>query len=113
VADNLRNEVQIELGGTTYTMRATFGAIRAIEQELGNIVPLTAKLGGGDCGVNQAAVIVYNGLRGFGDQSMTLEQVGNAILAEGLNKVMAPIAQFVIKALEGVSLAKSGEPEAA
>jgi hypothetical protein len=41
MADNLRNEVQIELAGETRTMRATFAAIRGIEADTGRSIIAT------------------------------------------------------------------------
>jgi hypothetical protein len=111
MAEPLRNEVSIQLGGEARTMRATFAALRGIERDLGmNIVPLLFKIGDADVGVNQAAVVIFHGLKGYGDTRLTLDEVGEAVLAEGLSNLMLPVTEFLKKALDGASL---GKPAAA
>ena len=112
MADKLRNEVDIEIGGEKRVMRATFVAIRRIEAELGNIVPLIEKLGQADMGVNQAAVIIHHGLQA-GPQGgfKTMEEVGNAIMEVGLAEVMEPVVKFLSCAMQGVSVGKSQAAE--
>jgi hypothetical protein len=110
MADALRNEVGIDLDGQTRTMRATFASIRGIERDLKtNLVPLIEKLGRGDVGIEQAAVIVFHGLRGFGDTELNLDQVGEAILKTGLGSVMMPVVEFLSQAMQGVTLGKPQE----
>ncbi len=114
MADALRNEVSVTLDGTEYTVRATFAAIRGIERDLKtNLVPLIEKLGRGDVGIEQAAVIVFHGLRGNGDTSLNLEQVGELILKTGLGEVMLPVVEFLSHAMQGVSLGKQMAAEKA
>lgn len=111
MAETLRNEVDITLLGETRTMRATFGAIRGVERDLKtNIIPLIERMGRGDVGVEQAAVVIFHGLKGYGDTSLTLDQVGDAVMGEGLSKVLEPVVNFLAVAMQGVSL---GKPQAA
>jgi hypothetical protein len=105
MGERLRNEVEITLKGEVRVMRATFGAIRAIERDLKiNIIPLIMKLS--DLGLEQAAVIVFHGLKGYGDTSLTLEEVGEAIMDAGLDNVLDPIVDFLANTLKGVSVGK-------
>jgi hypothetical protein len=116
MAEALRNEVSIELAGETRTLRATFGALRGIEKDLGiNIVPLISKVTGVDVGVNEFATVIYHGLRGYDDTRLSLDAVGNAVMEVGLTALLAPVGDFLFKAMEGVSAGKPkpGEPKAA
>lgn len=110
MAEELRNEVAVTLDGAEYTLRATFAAIRGIERDLKtNLVPLIEKLGRGDVGVEQAAVIIFHGLRGNGDTALSLEQIGDLILKTGLGVVMLPVVNFLSYAMQGATLGKPQE----
>ncbi len=110
MAEKMRNEVVIKLAGQDRVMRATFAAIRGIENDLRtNIVPLLGRFANGDIGMHQTAVVIYNGLKGYEDTRLSVEQIGDAILDTGLNEVMVPVIEFLKVALDGVTLGKSAE----
>lgn len=103
-----RNEVEIELLGQTRTLRATFGAIRAIESQLKtNLVPLIVKYTRGDFGLADTACIIFNGLRAADEKSPSLEEVGEAILQEGLDSASVATVEFLSLTMKGVGLGKS------
>ncbi|WP_197027136.1 GTA-gp10 family protein [Methylopila sp. 73B] len=108
--DNPRNEVSIELAGETRTMRASFAAIRNIERDLGNILPLIDKIGQGNVGVDQCATIIFYGLKGFDDHRLTKDAVGEAVMDRGLSAVMPAVVEFVTGTLKGVAVGKP-QPE--
>lgn len=114
MADTLRNEVAITLGGVERTMRATFTAIRAIEAAVGkSLIALISQVGAnGDLSITDAATIIHHGLRGADDKRLTLEQVGDAVMEAGYSKVSIPVIEFLSTALNGVSVGKS-EPNPA
>lgn len=113
MAEALRNETQVTLDGVEYTLRATFTAIRNIERDLKtNLVPLIEKIGRGDVGIEQASVIVFHGLRGYGDEGHTLDQVGDLIMKTGLGSVMLSVVNFLSQAMQGVALGKPQEAAA-
>jgi hypothetical protein len=102
--NNSRGEVLIQLAGEERTMRPTFEAIAAIERDLKiNSLPLLKKFAAGDVGVRESATIVYHGLRGFGDTRLSLAEVGDAIIMQGLNEMALAISEFLIASLEGVN----------
>ncbi|WP_442577864.1 gene transfer agent family protein [Mesorhizobium sp. ASY16-5R] len=111
--ETLRNEVTITLAGEDRTMRATFGAIRAIEGALGkSMIALINQIGQqGDLSITDAATIVHHGLRGHDDPRLTLEEVGEGIVEAGLSKISLPVVEFVSRALSGVSVGKSEKAE--
>lgn len=112
MAEKLRNEVAIMLGETEYTLRATFASLRDIERSLKtNLVPLMAQLGRADVGVEQAAIIIYHGMRGFDDTRLKLEEVGDLVMQAGVAKVMDPLVDFIGLAFQGVSVGKPVTPE--
>lgn len=108
MANELRNETGITLDGTTYTMRASFEAICAIERDLRtNLVPLVTRLSNGDFGVNQASLIIFHGLRGYGDEALTLKEVGELVLKTGLGTISTEVVDFLSRAMQGAELGKS------
>ncbi|MET4294713.1 hypothetical protein ABIB06_006546 [Bradyrhizobium sp. LB8.2] len=107
MSERLRNEYTITLKGEEHVMRATFGAIRGIERDLKtNIIPLLMRLE--QMGLEQAAIIVWHGLKGYGDTAMTLDDVGEAILDIGLDNpdLMTSIVKFAGHALKGAEMGK-------
>lgn len=107
---NARGEVKIQLAGEERIMRPTFEAIANIERELSiNTLPLLKKMSTGDIGVRAAAVVVYYGLKGYGDTRMSLAEVGDAVIVQGLNDLGVSISEFLITALEGVKNLGKGE----
>lgn len=101
--DNSRGEIIIQLAGEERVMRPTFDAIAGIERDLKiNSLPLLKKFAAGDVGVRDSATIVYHGLRGYGDTRLTLAEIGDAIIMQGLNELALPISEFLIASLEGV-----------
>lgn len=107
MSDNLRNEVIINIAGEERTMRATFTAMRGIEKTLGvSIIELNRKVARSDLGVIDNATIIYYGLRGNDDTRLSLEEVGEAVLTEGLTALINPVFDFVNAAMRGVKVGK-------
>lgn len=114
MAEALRNEVEIELAGEPRVMRATFSAIRAIEKDTGKgIVGIIQEAAGGRLSVTDIATIIYRGLGGNGDTRLTYEQVGDAVVANGIEKPSVAAVEFLMQALNGASLGKSEAGKAA
>jgi hypothetical protein len=107
MADELRNEVELTLGGKSRTMRMTFGAIRGVETHLKtNLIPLIGKYQAGEFGVTETATVIFYGLRGAGDEDLTLEKVGDEVMKVGLESVLLPTVEFLALAMKGVGLGK-------
>lgn len=114
LATPLRNEVEIQIAGELRVMRATFTAIVQIEKQLGkSMIALTSRIANGDLSVTEAAYIIYYGLRGYDDKRLSLEQVGEGVLAAGLSNMSMPVIEFLTMTLNGVSVGKPSEPNPA
>ena len=96
-------------------MRASFTAIRAIETALGkSIVAVINQIGQqGDLSFTDAATIIHHGLRGNQDTRLSLDDVGDAVLDEGLGNASVAVVEFLSIALNGVTVGKPVEPETA
>jgi hypothetical protein len=111
MAEPLRNEVTLTLAGEERTMRATFTALRSIEQALGvSIIKLIGRVASADMGLGDTATIIFHGLKGFGDTRLSLEEVGEAVLEAGRTNLIKPVMEYISKSMDGV---KVGKPEAA
>lgn len=84
MANRLRGEVDIMLDGQSYCLRPTFAAIMEIEDRLGGVVPLAVRAAKGDFGLRDVSVVIWATLNAVDGQAMTLDGVGNAVLAQGL-----------------------------
>lgn len=63
--------------------------------------------------MEQAATIIFHGMRGFGDTTLKLDEIGDLVLKTGLSEVMMPVVDFLSVAMQGVSLGKPQEKAAA
>lgn len=98
----LKDEVVIELAGQERTMKSTFTAIRGIERDLGRgLMSIVWELGSTptdsvpNISVTQVAMIIHNGLKGYGDTRMSLNEVGEAVLKGGFTNYLVPIIDFL------------------
>lgn len=109
MANPLRNEVDIEIGGKVRTMRGSFSAITGIERDIGR--SMLSILARGDLSVTDIALIIQHGLKGAEDTTMTLGEIGDAILEKGYASevVYGPVMKFLEGAMNGVSLGKPQE----
>lgn len=101
MANPLRGEVEIALGGETLTLRPTFGAIMEIEDRLGGIVPLASRAAAGDFGLRDVAVIVRACLNAADGGSRSLDEVGERIMAEGVANVTPAVSALLAGVLSG------------
>jgi hypothetical protein len=109
MANKLRNEMDIELGGKSYTMRATWEFVANIEAALGNIFALMASPHG--LTARQTAEIIFHGLKGGGvDTFANVDEVGRELFNMGMARASGLAMDFVVLAWTGVSL---GKPEGA
>lgn len=112
MANERKNELDITLAGQKRTMRASFEAIEAIESVTGkSISMIVASVSGNDIGVTLATDVIFQGLRGYGDTRLTRQEVGEAVIEEGIIQVGAPVLQFLLLAFRGVSVGKSEKPK--
>lgn len=112
-SDSINNSVTIILAGQERTLKATFKAMREIERvlqrpwaSLGNMVV------SGTMGVTEMATIIHQGLLGFNDTRLSFDEVGEAVVAEGIQTLLDPVTSFILIGFRGakVATAQAGEP---
>lgn len=102
MANRLRGESEITLGGITYRLRPTFAAIMEIEDRLGGVVPLAVRAARGEFGLKDLTVIVWATLNAVEGQKLELAVVGDLILARGIAE-STPIVRDVLTQVLGGS----------
>lgn len=111
VANPLRGEVAITLGGRSFVMRPDFEHLVEMESRTGvGLVELTRRIASGKYGVRDMAAIVTAGLKGAGEERADFVKVGQMILADGLTALVDPVNQFLINAITGGKTPGGDEP---
>jgi hypothetical protein len=109
MANRERAEQEILLGGKKRLLRPSFEALCEIEEKAGEGVPaLLSRFGKGTMGFRSLAAILYGGMRGAGDLSLSFEQVGELVVKDGIRDLILPCAQFLAAAVSPPS--KEGGP---
>ncbi len=103
MANTKRGDVDIEIGGVTYTMRPSFEAICEIEHLTGlKILPLASDLSSGNIGMESVAQIIYAGIGGYDKKSRpSFKEIGNEVKAAGLIKMAGIVTNFIVSAIGG------------
>ena len=112
-----RGEHELELGGTTYLLRPSHQAIRAIERKTERSTMDLFRLGNtGSLSFDQLAIIATELIRAGGEDEMTravnAERIGELIYEAGSHRAMARLTLCLIDAASGGRTA-SGEAKAA
>jgi len=90
MANSQRGETSIKLCGTDYTLRPTFGALCELEDRTGeSVLSILTSMEGGKIRLRDLTYVIWAGMYGF-DQvgALTISEVGELILEEGLVSVM-------------------------
>jgi hypothetical protein len=103
MANRHRGEVEVVLGGKSYAMRPTFEALAQIQDDTGvGLFGLLLRIR--DQSPTDMVAVVYQGIRYGEDPRISppsREDVGRAMVEEGLTKFTDPIVAFIEQALYG------------
>lgn len=97
-----RGEASIPIGGRVFLLRPTFDALVRAEEELGPLFALVERAGEGQLRLSEIAALFWHCLadRDQG-QTVTREQVGEAVMAQGLARCTAPLRVLLGQVLKG------------
>ena len=118
MANKQRGEVDVKLGGKTWTMRPAFQALCEIEDRTGvGITTLARRFHDGDFGAGPIVAVLWAGIRAAHDDAPDYDEVGRLVVAEGVIGFAAPALAFLLAALlgdgAGTKAAKKAEKKAA
>ena len=98
-ANALRGEAAIRIAGEVRTLRPSFTALVAAEEELGPLFALVERAGGGELRLTEIAALFWHCLE---DRAgLTREAVGEAVLAGGLAAATKPLRALLAAILQG------------
>lgn len=107
MANRMRGEVEVDLGGKKYTLRPSFEGILEMEDRAGVPLMTVLKMASEKAlSFKVATGVVYGGLIGAGERNLSFEQVGALIVKGGLPSYFTPIARLISSAI----LPPSDEP---
>jgi hypothetical protein len=105
--NTVRGEVEFTLEGedgsaSTYTLRPTFANIQAIEAGTGKgMLALAAELSQMSMPLSTMALILSAATRNGKDQPLTVRQAGDLIAEHGIEPVVKPLSDFLMRSFQG------------
>ena len=95
----LRGEAAVVVGGVECTLRPTFTALVAAEEELGPLFALVERAGAGNLRLAEMAALFWHCLDRR--EGLTREAVGEAVVAHGLAASARPLRALLGAILQG------------
>ena len=98
-ANPVRGEASIRIAGEVHTLRPSFAALVAAEEELGPLFALVERASEGQLRLTEIATLFWHCLEPR--DGLTRESVGEAILAGGLAASTKPLRALLAAILQG------------
>lgn len=97
MANEVRGEVEIKLGGKRYSLRPTYEALAEIENLTdAGLIKLAGRFQEGDIRIKDVVAIIWAGM---GDDAPAIDEVGRLVVAQGLADLTAVAGIFLAAAL--------------
>jgi hypothetical protein len=100
VANPLRGEAELRVGGEVYRLRPSFAALVAAEAELGPLFALTERAAAGGLGLAETAALLWHCIDGR-PEGLTREALGEAVVGAGLVAVTPALRMVLMQILQG------------
>lgn len=98
-ANTLRGEAAIRIAGELHTLRPSFTALVAAEDELGPLFGLVERAGNGELRLAEMGALFWHCLDSR--DGLTREAVGEAVLAGGIAAAAKPLRALLAAILQG------------
>lgn len=95
-----RGEAELVVGGSRLVLRPSFGALVAAEEELGPLFALVERAAEGQLSLGAIAALFDHVARDR-PEAITRERIGEAIIEQGLAKVMPVLRTVLGQILQG------------
>ena len=95
-----RGEAALLVGGETLTLRPSFEALVAAEEELGPLFALVERAAGGELRLSEIAGLFWHCVHGR-REGVTRERVGAAVVEQGLANVTPVLKLLLTQILQG------------
>lgn len=99
MSNPLRGEASLVVAGRQWTLRPTFAALLAAEEELGPLFALVERAGSGQLRLSEMAALFWHCLAA--DGKLTREVVGQAVVEQGLAASARPLRTLLGAILQG------------
>jgi hypothetical protein len=93
-----RGETSLSVAGVERLLRPSFTALVAVEEELGPLFALVERAGSGQLRLAEMAALFWHCLA---DRGLTREEVGEAVIAQGLAACAKPLRALLGQILQG------------
>ena len=100
VANPLRGEAVLRIGGTAHVLRPSFGALVAAEAELGPLFALVERAADGRLALGELVGLFWHCVRDR-PAELTRDAVGEAVVAQGLAAVTPALRMLLGQILKG------------
>ena len=97
-ANASRGEASLTIAGVQHTLRPTFTALVAAEEELGPLFALVERAGAGNLRLSEMAALFWHCLA---DRSVSREAIGKAVVQQGLAGCAKPLRALLQAILQG------------
>lgn len=94
-----RGELSLIVGGQQLTLRPTFAALVAAEEELGSLFALVDRASEGQLRLTEIAALFWHCCEGR--EAIAREDVGEAVMAMGLAAASTPLRALLKQILQG------------
>lgn len=98
-ANTLRGEATILIADTEHLLRPSFAALVAAEEELGPLFALVERAADGQLRLAELTTLFWHCLADR--QSLTRDQLGDAVITAGLARCTVPLRQILRQILQG------------
>ena len=98
-ANAVRGEATLVVAGRERTLRPTFGALVAAEEELGPLFALVERASAGQLKLNEIAVLFWHCLAER--DLIARDEVGEAVTQGGLAAAAKPLRALLVQILQG------------
>lgn len=99
VANPLRGEAELRIGGVAHVLRPSFAALVAAEAELGPLFALVERAAGGQLALGEMTSLFWHCLRD--PTGLTRETLGEALVTQGLTAVTPALRVLLGQILQG------------
>ena len=94
--NDITGEVEIDLDGKAWTMRPELQTLRTIERKTGMSARVLARaIGMGEATLDQTITVIELGLKPANDDPPGFDQIGEALLRQGINDLILPLLAFL------------------
>lgn len=100
MANRARGEASLRVGGADIVLRPSFAALVAAEAELGSLIALVERAAAGSLTLGEIATLFWHCAHAQ-EPGLSREQVGEAIVAQGLGSVTPALRAILSQIISG------------